>query len=139
MFGFSLAELVVVLLVILVFVKPKDLPEIAHFLGKIFYRGKRLFQDLKASLKDMEKEFGVDDLRHEINRGIAEEKSKLEDEMTVIVDMYGNEHRVPNVKKLRAEMTEEELEEEIKKANEENLKTSFPELVEGSVQVENKS
>ena len=120
MFGFSLAELIVVLLVILVFVRPADLPEIAHFLGKLFYRAKHLYQQLKASFKEMEKEFGVEDLRHELNRGIAEEKSKLEDDFTVIVDMDGNEHRVPNVGDLRSDLSKEALEEEIKRENERN-------------------
>lgn len=123
MFGFSLAELIIVLLVILVFIKPQDLPEIAHFIGKMIYRGKLWYKEIKASLKTLETEFGVGELKDEINRGIAEEKSKLEDEMTVIVDMYGNEHQVPNVKQLREDMSEEEVEEEIKKLNEENSKS----------------
>ncbi|MFM8185698.1 MAG: twin-arginine translocase TatA/TatE family subunit, partial [Alphaproteobacteria bacterium] len=37
MFGFSLAELAIVLLVILFFIKPKDLPEIARYIGKAIY------------------------------------------------------------------------------------------------------
>jgi sec-independent protein translocase protein TatB len=124
MFGFSFAELILVLLVMLIFIKPQDLPEIAHFLGKIFYRGKRLFSDLKKSLKEMESEFGVDELRHEINRGIAEEKAKLEEETTVIVDLEGNEHHVPNIDKIRNDLTREQLDEEIKKSNENNIKKS---------------
>jgi Sec-independent protein translocase protein TatA len=124
MLGFSLTELLLTLIIALLFIKPKDLPEIAHFFGKIFYRGKRLFNELKQSLKEMEKELGVDDLKHELNRGIAEEKSRLEDEMTVIVDIYGNEHQVVNVKKLRADLDDEQLDEEVKKLNEENLASS---------------
>ncbi len=122
MFGFSLAELIVVLLAVLIFIKPADLPEIAHFLGKIFYRAKRLYQDLKLSFKEMEKELGVDELRHELNRGIAEEKSKLEDDFTVIVDMNGNEHRVPNVGKIRPDLNDEELKKEIEELNKNNAK-----------------
>lgn len=122
MFGFSFAELIIVLIVALIFIKPQDLPEIAHFVGKIFYRGKRLIKDLKQSLKEMEKELGLEDLKQEINRGIAEEKSKLEEEMTVIVDIYGNEHLVPNVKDVRPDLTAEEAAEEIKRLNEENKK-----------------
>ena len=114
MFGFSLAELIIVFLVILIFIKPQDLPEIAHFLGKIFYRTKRLYKELKSSLKDMEKEFGIDDLKQELNRGIAEEKAKLEDEITVIVDLYGNEHQVPKVS--------DERTDEVKELNEKNSK-----------------
>lgn len=120
MFGFSFAELILVILVALIFIKPKDLPEIAHFIGKIFYRGKSLFADVKQYLKDAEKDLGLEDLKHELNRGIAEEKAKLEDEMTVIVDIYGNEHQVPNVKDLRPDLGDA-IVEEVAKLNEENL------------------
>ena len=122
MFGFSIAELIVVLIAALIFIKPQDLPEIAHFFGKIFYRGKRLFSDLKKSFKEMEKEFGLEDLRHEVNRGMSEAKAKMEDDVTVIVDIYGNEHQVPNVKELRPDVAAEELEDEIKKLNQENTR-----------------
>lgn len=120
MFGLSLAELIVVLLAALIFIRPKDLPEIAHFVGKVFYRGKRMINDVKSYIKNAEKELDLEDLRHELNRGIAEEKSKLEDEMTVIIDMHGNEHQVPNVKEIRSDLTPEEIEDEVKKANIEN-------------------
>ena len=122
MFGFSFGELILVLLIAVIFIRPQDLPEIAHFFGKVFYRGKHMFSELKKSLKEMEKELGVDDLKNEINRGIAEEKTKLGDEMTVIVDIYGNEHRVPNAKEIRPDLSEEEMKKEVKKLNEENLK-----------------
>ncbi len=68
----------------------------------------------------MEKEFGVDDLRQEMQRGIAEEKAKLEEDVTVIVDIYGNEHRVPNVHEIRQDMTSQQVQEEVKKFNDEN-------------------
>ncbi len=105
---------------ILIFVRPSDLPEIAHFIGRAFYRIKRIYDDLKRSFKDIENQFGIDDLKHELNRGIAEEKSKLEDDFTVIVDMDGKEHRVPNLTNLRDDLTKEELDAEIKKENEKN-------------------
>ena len=122
MFGFSLAELLLVFIVALIFIKPQDLPEIAHFCGKIFYRGKRLFSELKSSLRAIEKELGVEDLKQEMQRGIAEEKAKLEEDVTVIVDIYGNEHRVSNVNEVRPEMGAEDLKKEVKKLNEENLR-----------------
>lgn len=123
MLGFSLTELLLTFIVALIFIRPQDLPEVAHFFGKVFYRGKRLFRDLKKSLKEMEKEFGVGDLRQEMQRGIAEEKAKLEEDVTVIVDIYGNEHQVSNVQEIRPDMTSDEMREEIKKLNEENSKS----------------
>jgi len=115
MFGFSLAELILVLIVALIFIRPQDLPEIAHFCGRVFYRGKSLFNGLKQSFKEIESELGVDDLKHELNRGIAEEKAKISKETTVIVDMHGNEHHVPNINELRPDLSEEEIKQEIKK------------------------
>jgi Sec-independent protein translocase protein TatA len=120
MFGFSFAELIIVLLVAFIFIKPQDLPEIARFFGKIFYRGKNLYREVKKSLKEMENELGLDELKDEFNRSIAEEKSKLEDDFTVIVDMEGNEHRVPNISILRKDLTPQELEEEIARENKNN-------------------
>ncbi len=121
MFGFSLAELIIVFLVIIIFIKPADLPEIAHFLGKILYRIRHLYSEVKLSLKEIEKEFGVDDLKQEMQRGLAEEKTKLEEEITVIVDMYGNEHRVSNVAEIRSDLSKEDLEKEIANHNKINL------------------
>lgn len=99
MFGFSFAELIVVLLVILFFIKPKDLPEIAHFIGRVIYRAKKFYADLKNSLKEMQKEMKLDELKYELDRGVAEEKARIEEDTTTIVDMYGNEHQVPSPKK----------------------------------------
>ena len=121
MFGFSLAELLVVCVIALIFIRPKDLPEIAHFVGKVFYRGKKFFQELKTQFKEVEKDLGLEEIKNELNRGIAEEKAKLNDDATVIVDIYGNEHRVPDSHKNSLGISVEEFSEEVKKLNEENL------------------
>ena len=121
MFGFSLAELFLVLLAILIFIKPQDLPEIARFVGKAIYHGKRLYQKLKNSLTDLEKEFELDSLRHEVNQAIASEKLKHEDveeeESTIIVDMFGNEHRVNNIKEIRSDLDEAKIKKEVEESN----------------------
>jgi Sec-independent protein translocase protein TatA len=121
MFGFSLAELFLVLLAILIFIKPQDLPEIARFVGKAIYHGKRLYQKLKNSLTDLEKEFELDSLRHEVNQAIASEKLKHEDvgeeDATIIVDMFGNEHRVSNIKEIRSDLDEEKIKQEVEEGN----------------------
>lgn len=113
MFGFSLAELIVVCIVILIFIKPQDLPEIAHFIGRMIYRGKKFYRELKKNFTELEKEFGIDDLRQEVNRGIAQEANKIEQETTVIVDMYGNEHHITNIEEIRPDLTKEQIKNEI--------------------------
>ena len=70
----------------------------------------------------METELGISELKHEMQRGIAEEKAKLEDEATVIIDIYGNEHKVPNIQEIRPDLSLEEVEEEVKKMNDQNFK-----------------
>jgi Sec-independent protein translocase protein TatA len=118
MFGFSLAELIIVLLAIIIFVKPKDLPEVAHFLGRCYYRIRKFFNEVKRQFSEVEKEIGLDDLKYEASRGIAEEKAKIEDDLTVIVDLEGNEHKVPNLKETHPDFDEEEIE----KLNNQNSK-----------------
>jgi len=94
MFGISFAELIIFFLVALVLIKPKDLPEIAYFIGKIFYKIKKIYRDAKEYLQSSSKELGLDEIKYEIDRGIADEKAKSESKTTIIVDIYGNEHRV---------------------------------------------
>jgi sec-independent protein translocase protein TatB len=120
MFGFSFAELILVLIVALIFIKPQDLPEIAHFFGKIFFRAKRFFNELKQQFKAVEDELGISELKQEMHRGIAEERAKLEEDVTVIVDIYGNEHQVPSIGKLRPDLTKNVISEEVEKLNKEN-------------------
>lgn len=121
MFGLSLAELLVICLVALIFIKPQDLPEIAHFLGRMFFRCKKIFNDFKQQFKEVEKDLGFDEIKEEINRGIIAEKIKLsESEATVIVDMHGNEHVIHNIHELRPDLDKNSINEEVKKLNEEN-------------------
>jgi Sec-independent protein translocase protein TatA len=76
MFGFSFAELILVLLVILFFIKPQDLPEIARFIVKTIFHAKKLYNEAKDSLKQLEKEFEIDNLKQEFNQAITEEEIK---------------------------------------------------------------
>lgn len=122
MFGISLPELIVILITAIIFIRPKDLPQIAYFLGKIYYRAKYYLENLKDYFKKAEEELGIDNLKTELQRGIISEQIKLEenDENNKIIDMYGNEHIVANLQKLRSDISKEEIEEEIRKLNEEN-------------------
>lgn len=120
MLGFSFAELLVVIIVVIIFIKPDDMPEIARFIGKLIYHGKHNINKIKKHLKEIEKEIGIDKLKEEVNQSIAEEKAKLENDITVIVDMYGNEHKIPNIHEIRNDIKKEDLEQEITNRNNEN-------------------
>jgi len=110
MFGISFTELIILLVVALVFIRPDDLPEIAYFIGRIIYRAKKVYFDAKNYLRVSGKEFGLDDVKYEIDRGIADEKARLDDEVTIIVDMDGNEHKV-NLKNINRDVDKDEIEE----------------------------
>jgi Sec-independent protein translocase protein TatA len=101
MFGFSFSELLIVALVIFLFVKPKDLPEIAQFCGRLFFKAKKLFFDAKNYLMSLASDLGLDDLKQEMEKGMADEKVRQEDKSededgkyTTIIDLEGNEHKV---------------------------------------------
>lgn len=123
MFGFSLAELLVVFLIALLFIKPDDLPEIARFIGRMVFKAKKMFRDFKDYFKEVEQDLGIDEIKDEINRGIAEESAKLKElESTIIVDMDGNEHKVHDVEELRDDLSKDEIEQEVEALNEKNSK-----------------
>ncbi len=129
MFGVSFVELLVLLILAIIFVRPKDLPDIVKFFAKIIFHGKRVFNDAKQSLKNLSKELGVDDLKQELDENIALEKIRNSDDTTIIVDMEGNEHKVPNIKNIRPDLTEEEINDEIKTLNQNNKKASTEEKI----------
>lgn len=115
MFGISIFELIILLILALLFIRPKDLPEIAYFCGRFFYKIKKIYYDVKDFFKNGLSDFGLDDIKYEIQRGIAEEKSNDDDDITIIVDMYGKEHRV-NLNNVNRQISEDEK-QDIKKQN----------------------
>lgn len=49
MFNFSISEIVVVLVVALLVVKPKELPALAHYLGKSLAKLRKMTSDIQNS------------------------------------------------------------------------------------------
>ncbi len=125
MFGFSLAELVMIFLVAIIVIKPKDLPEIAHFVGRTYYKIRKLIREIKIQLLAAQKELGLDEIRQEFNHGMVEEEMKADKKTTKIIDINGNVHEVANVDEIRSDLTEEEIQEEIKKYNQMNEEENF--------------
>ncbi len=86
MFGIGPTELIVILVIALIVIGPKKLPEIAKVLGKTFAEFKRATEEIKNSVKDdIEKTTGtLTELSKEVKASInqqpqtppAEEKKK---------------------------------------------------------------
>lgn len=124
MFGISLVELLVLLVVFIIFIKPQDLPEVMRFVGKIIYKLRKIYHQSKDSFDGILKNIGFEELKKEIDRDILEEGKKLEEDFTVIVDVNGNEHKVPNsnIKQYNPHLSDEQLKDEVTKLNQKNTK-----------------
>lgn len=88
MFGIGWPEFLVILLVAVVVIGPKDLPRALYTLGKFARKVKLMASDFQVSLDDIMKEGeleeitreankpGGENLQFEIDRQLAQEKSK---------------------------------------------------------------
>lgn len=76
--GFS--EILLVLVVALVVIGPKRLPEAARFLGYWAGRLKRAVQHARA---DMERELGIDDIKREVHNQLRMEELEAERQQVV--------------------------------------------------------
>jgi sec-independent protein translocase protein TatB len=124
MFGISLGEFFVILLVAILVIRPKDFPDIARNIIKAIAKGKNILDKAKSELNLLGKEIGIEEIKNEIAVEIANEKTKIEQEITTIIDIYGNEHHVSNIEKIRKDKSKEEIDLEIAKYNQENSNRS---------------
>ncbi len=57
MFGLGFWEIIVILLMVIVFVKPKDLPRFARKIGRYYGKFRDLSRYLSSKIRDFEDEF----------------------------------------------------------------------------------
>lgn len=79
MFGIGPLELVVVAIVAIVFIGPKNLPDTMNKIAKFFVKARRYSSDIKYGFDDMvrkaESEAGTDDLKNEMKSIVGEARS----------------------------------------------------------------
>jgi Tat protein translocase TatB subunit len=126
MFGFSLAEFILVIIVAIIFIKPQDLPELARMLGKIVAEIKKIYQNLLAQFKELSQQEEIANLTKEFQQQVSlSEKQKTIQKTTttetVIIDMYGKEHIVSNIFEVRPDLSSEEIEQQVNNCNQENV------------------
>jgi len=126
MFGFSLAEFILVIIVAIIFIKPQDLPELARMLGKIVAEIKKIYQNLLAQFKELSQQEEIANLTKEFQQQVSlSEKQKPIQKTTttetVIIDMYGKEHIVSNIFEVRPDLSSEEIEQQVNNCNQENI------------------
>ncbi len=130
MFGLSIAEVILVLLIAVIFIRPSDWPEIAHFVGKMLFRGKKMLATVKSSFAELEKDSVIGEIKSELSRGMASEKTK-EDDSSIIIDIYGNEHVVSDLSQLRSDLNKAQITSEIELANKSNLEVNRQKSISG--------
>ncbi|MFT5703127.1 MAG: Sec-independent protein translocase protein TatA [Rickettsiales bacterium] len=131
MFGISLAEFALIGVVAIVIIGPKNLPEVARYLIRSVAWAKHLISKAKGELDVLGKELGVEEIKNEIAIELASEKTRIEDEFTTIIDIYGKEHKVSGVEQMRGDKSKEEIDQEIAELNIQN-KTKFLEESSGN-------
>jgi Tat protein translocase TatB subunit len=120
MFGISLVEFLVIATIGILVIGPKDFPDIARNIIRMVAKGKNIIDKTKAELNLLGKEIGIDDIKNEVAIEIANEKSKIEEEITTIIDIYGNEHQVSGLNEIRKDRSKEEIALEIEQCNQSN-------------------
>ncbi len=83
MFDLSWSEILILLIVALVVVGPKDLPRLMHMAGRWMAKARAMASDFRRSFDDMARQAELDELRKEINelrnnREIAALKAEME-------------------------------------------------------------
>lgn len=126
MFGISLAEFLLILGIAILVIGPKDLPEVARYFIKAVAQIKHLIAKAKSELDILGKEIGIDEIKNEIAIELASEKTRIENEITTIVDLYGNEHQIHNLDAIRKDKNKDEIAEEVKALNKQNKAISKP-------------
>jgi Tat protein translocase TatB subunit len=120
MFGISIGEFLVIAAIGILVIGPKDFPDIARNIIRAIAKGKNIIDKTKAELNLLGKEIGIDDIKNEVAIEIANEKAKIEEEITTIIDIYGNEHQVSGLDEIRKDRSKEEIALEIEQYNQSN-------------------
>lgn len=82
MLGLSWAEIFVIVIIAVIFIGPKDLPEVLRGVGKFFAKIKEYSNELKTAFDS-----AIEDTE------IAKTKKKMEEEIRYITDLEGNKQR----------------------------------------------
>lgn len=120
MFGISFSEFFIVIILFLAITNPKDIPAIARNLTKFFFKAKNIINNIKDDFNRTTIDLGLDKVKEEILSEVAQENK--DSKKTTIIDLYGNEHEVHDIEKIRGDLSKAQITAEINKHNSLNQK-----------------
>ena len=114
MFNISLFESLIILLVGIIFIGPKEIPTVISFIKKIIIQIKSVTDSVKSSISEIDV---VQDIKNDVN--------EVDSSIKEIVDLDGNIQKVYDISNLMPEIKVNEV-DEIKKDNnkEKNIRES---------------
>ncbi|MDC7225163.1 MAG: hypothetical protein PQJ61_00200 [Spirochaetales bacterium] len=87
--GIGFSEILIILVIFLIFVRPSDMPKVVRTIGKIWAKFYLYFSMFKREMRNMEKEIGIEDEMKEIraiNAQLNSEVISLRNSVNNIVD-----------------------------------------------------
>ena len=124
MFGISFGEFLIIIVIGVLVIGPKDFPEIARHIIKGIAKAKHIINKTKVELNILSKEIGIDEIKNEVAIEMANERAKIEKDITTIIDIYGNEHQVSGLDEIRKDKSKEEIDLEIADYNKTNTQNT---------------
>ncbi len=75
MFGISLNELLIIILLMVIFLKPKDIPSVVNFIVRIYKKIRNFIFEIQSQIKKITNE--IEDEKTEINESFHDRIEKL--------------------------------------------------------------
>jgi Sec-independent protein translocase protein TatA len=83
MFGLSLFEFIIIIIVATIVIKPKDMPEVVYFVAKLAIRLRRFLSGIKEKYQKFEDEIGLAKIKEKINQELLLEDLGKQHKTTV--------------------------------------------------------
>jgi sec-independent protein translocase protein TatB len=93
MFDFDVGKLLLIGVVALIFIPPKDLPNALRQLGRLLGQARRMASDFRAQFDEALREADMRDLKDEVSE--IKQKASIEGTMNRIADMIDPEKAAP--------------------------------------------
>ena len=99
MFGISLSELIIIIILLIIFVKPEEYVKIYQFLMTIIFKFKLFYKNSLAEIKELKEQSGLSD----IDKKLQEDIDNLDEEVTKIMGDDGKLYDSYNVSDILSE------------------------------------